>query len=39
MHFIITMQAIIRDNKLTIIAKPKTIHFDLTKKFENSLKH
>ena len=29
----------IRGNKLTITAEPKTIHFDLSKDVDNSLKH
>ena len=33
------MGVIINDNKLATITEPKTIHFDLPKKIDNSLKH
>ena len=33
------MGMIIKDNKLVVIAEPKTINFDLPKNFSNNLKH
>ena len=33
------MGVIINDNKLVTITEPKTIHFDLPKKIDSSLKH
>ena len=33
------MEVIIKDNKLVIVAEPKTIHFDLPNYVGNNLKH
>ena len=33
------MEVIINDNKLVITTEPKTVHFDLSKKIDSSLKH
>ena len=33
------MRVIIKDNKLVIITKPKTIYFDFPKKADRNLRH